>query len=90
MVSTPYPRIPSSAVPALPASAITLLAMNAPALFFAAVFSVAGLIAFRHVRSELAGRGYGPRVFDFGSWIWVGVCGFGAITMLLIGLGVVG
>ena len=64
--------------------------MNTPALFFAAAFLVAGYVAFRHVRSELSGKGYGPRVFDFASWIWVGVCGIGVVAMLLLGFGIVG
>ena len=64
--------------------------MNTPALFFAAAFFVVGFVAFRHVRSELSGKGYGPRLFDFGSWIWVGVCGVGVVAMLLLGFGIVG
>lgn len=64
--------------------------MNTPALFLAAGFSVIGFLAFRHVKRELSGKGYGPRVFDFSAWIWVGVSGLGAVVMLLFGLGVVG
>ena len=64
--------------------------MNTPALFLAAGFSVVGYLAFRHVKRELSGKGYGPRVFDFSAWIWVGVSGLGAVVMLLFGLGVVG
>lgn len=73
-----------------PPSPIRLSGMNTPALFFAAAFFVAGYVALRHVRSELSGRGYGPRIFDFGSWIWVGVCGVGVVAMLLLGFGIVG
>lgn len=69
---------------------ITVRFMNTPALFFSAAFFIAAIIAFRHVRSEISGQGYGPRVFDFGAWIWVGVAGIGAVAMLLLGLGVIG
>ena len=64
--------------------------MNTPALVLAAGFSVVGYVAVRHARRELSGKGYGPRVFDFSAWIWVGVSGLGAVVMLLFGLGVVG